>query len=219
MLPRMKSVLLVCLCAAAATVGCSNSGGPACSGGRACGGDLRGRWNVDASRSCIEALSADQDRALLSFCPDTLFDVSSVKLGGDVEFQNDGSFSQNLKFTGTVELVFASTCLVQQGTKLSCSKLSTATEVMAGFDCSQESSSNATGDCVCKSKPGSLARTGTFATKNGTLTQTPESGAAVKSDYCVAGDALYLSPGDASASKIASGDISLRANLVLTRGK
>jgi hypothetical protein len=173
----------------------SGAGGPtaSCTSVAPCGGSVVGAWKVTSS--CLK-LSGDMDVSLASLgCP-TVPVVGSLSTTGTFVANADGTFADNTITTGSATFPLAKACLSISSVERTCEQVSSIFEAL-GWKTSTCSETN--GQCNCKvtaEQHGGLGAISGVATTQGKYTT---SGNTLTTEdlsfpYCVAGDALTVTP-------------------------
>jgi hypothetical protein len=172
-----------------------STGATTCTQMSACGGDIKGDWNVVAA--CIDqAALADQAQQI---CEAATLTSSVTSVSGTISYKADNTFVQGASTAaGTVDLVLPASCLKQGGVTLTCPQIQGVLNkdtADAPWTCA---SSN--GGCKCSEAPQlSAMSTGTYSVSDKTVTLTSTATATMESttvvqDYCIVGSKLYLLP-------------------------
>jgi hypothetical protein len=167
--------------------------GGACSDASACGGDVTGTWKI--ASSCLEM--EPQMPGSMS-CPGATGQMQDVKMNGGVTYGADKTYQSNITLTGKVIVTLPASCLMQQGTTVSCAQLQQSLQSSAADQGYESVSCTGSSGCTCTMQlaPQTDTTSGTYSTNGGTLTMTSSGGSPDDSDYCVAGGKLTLSPSD-----------------------
>lgn len=170
---------------------------PSCPDGEACGGEVRGRWEVNSS--CLEV--------------DGKFDVSWLGIGcseaaiwgeldvaGELEFLDDGRFLDETTTSGDLALRLLQECLDISGTIVTCEQISfpLASGGFSSVKCLDYSG----GGCVCGARvnrAGGLGHVSPDASTSGLYTAIDETLTLSDSDaftysYCAAARSFVMTP-------------------------
>jgi hypothetical protein len=154
----------------------------------ACGGDIKGDWNVVAACIDQDALNSQA----MQVCDTATLKILSPKVSGSISYKADGTFVQAPSMAeGTSEFVLPASCLKQGAVTITCQQvqdeLNKGTTVM-----SKCTSSN--GGCKCTADVvESSQSTGTYTVSEHTVTLTDGTDTQVQ-DYCIVGSKLYMLP-------------------------
>jgi hypothetical protein len=154
----------------------------------ACGGDIKGDWNVVAACIDQDALNSQA----MQVCDTATLKILSPKVSGSISYKADGTFVQAPSMAeGTSEFVLPASCLKQGAVTITCQQvqdeLNKGTTVM-----SKCTSSNGGCKCTADVKESSMS-TGTYTVSGHTVTLTDGTDTQVQ-DYCIVGSKLYMLP-------------------------
>jgi hypothetical protein len=141
--------------------------------------------------------------------------TANANITGSATYNVDGTYTQTATTTATVRLFYPQSCLTSGGVTLTCEQLNQA--VQANPTPGVTLNCTGTSDCSCTETISGQTSTesGTYTTTtDGLLTQTPTSGTASTSDYCVKGNTMTQSPhpGSYGMGVAVSGTIALTKN-------
>jgi hypothetical protein len=195
-----KSLIPVSLAVLVGASGCGGGGGGGsvrCDAFSACGGSVVGTWNI--VKWCVSTTDAGTTKtdASASSCSTTT-NGSTMSFSGTLTFGTDGTYTMDLRMTGTAEFTYSPDCL----TGTSCSQFTSYLNADAGT--SWSCSTGSTGSCTCTETLSDKASRGqgTYTTSGSSISMTSSD----LSEYCVRGNTLmlHLSSGDNSATLIAT---------------
>ena len=164
----------------------------------ACGGDIAGQWKI------VSNCSGASDTSTAA-CPGEAIDFSGYKVGGEMTFAADKTYSFTLTANGFATITTPTACLMQAGATVTCAQLqglyqnavAANPKVPIQSTACMESGAN----CTCKFvySGASFTLTGTYSTAGGVLTTT-DSGSTTNatSGYCVQGDTLTITSDSSS---------------------
>lgn len=187
--------------------GCGGSSDGMCGNTAACGGNIVGAWKI--TNSCI---SVDVSSMADGFdCPGGTAVPSGFKITGNVTYSADMTYATNTTVSGNVIVTMPSTCLMEGGITLTCGQLQQGVQAsLAGTPFTSATCSASGSGCACTLvlSPQASTSTGTYTTTAaGLLTETEAGGTPDRSDYCVKGSSLTISP-EAGASMMGQDGVS-----------
>lgn len=158
----------------------ADKGSGACHDFTPCGGDVVGKWKVDA---CLDpALSG-----LRTFCPEA---VETISLTGTADIRADGTMSSTLKVVS--HTVLPASCVAALG---ACGQTTQGVNLLA--DCTP----GANGSCDCADETDSAPTDATYLTK-GNVWTVQRDDCPSYSYYCRQGDELWLRGADPNNGRI-----------------
>ncbi|MEI9953584.1 MAG: hypothetical protein WDO74_32530 [Pseudomonadota bacterium] len=167
-------------------------------GGDACGGDLRGTWNI--VRGCYA-----NGVTLGGFCDGASLSVSNIRETGKLTFNGDGTFSTLVTTSDDLARSTPESCLKELVP--TCAAVTSTPGACA-----------TSGDmCVCKaSETSTYEQSGTYAVSGSQVTMMAAVGTKIW-DFCAQGPALHLHMTRGFGTYLFDGAFDLEADVLLTR--
>jgi len=184
-----KSLTMFALVVSVGSPGCGGGSGSAtCEAFSACGGSVVGTWNFVKMCMSMADAGVTKDAAIASSCSMTT-NESTMSYSGTLTFGADGSYTTDIRMTGSTEFTYSAGCLTGS---VSCARLGSYMDPDAGISVSCSEGSG--GSCTCKESFSGLKASGspeTYTASGNTLTLSSSSGDEV-AEYCVRGNTLML---------------------------
>ncbi|HEY2406385.1 MAG TPA: hypothetical protein VGI10_10300 [Polyangiaceae bacterium] len=164
----LGSLLLVAL---GCSQGKADDTGPQCAAPAACGGDLVGTWLLESACAAVSETVNDSCQIVV--------DSSSVSATGTVTYNDDGTYTSSITYSGAYTETYPASCLADGSM---CSDLA----AMLGDACS----TNSDGSCACSVPTSGLpvSSTGGYTVSGSALQLS--SMPTQSTQYCVQGDKL-----------------------------
>lgn len=194
----MSWTVWVGLCSGAMSLGgCGgDESSNACGNSAGCGGDVVGTWAITSTCVKVDAVQMMGSMG----CPGITSSDASVDMTGTVTYEAGGTFRSNVTLNVSVTVSVPASCLMQQGTTLTCAQLQDGLEgsstTFASISCTGSSGCS----CVAQLGRQQQASSGTYTTSGSTLTQSAAGNDPERNAYCVNGNTLTLSPDPSSGT-------------------
>jgi hypothetical protein len=186
---------LLCLSPGVATtlLGCGGNAGPApaCMPFAACGGDLKGTWNV--ARSCPTAAGLQAAEDTLKLCPAGTASVDELDVSGTTTLDGQGAVKSDMVLGLTVSQIIPASCL---NAGVTCPSVALALKSQSGVTSATCTAAN--GGCNCSMTASIRQRKEASYVVSGTnITTTDPSDGTMETDaYCVEGNVLRIQSPD-----------------------
>jgi hypothetical protein len=175
------------------SLGCGGDAGPApaCMPFAACGGDLKGTWNI--ARSCPTAAGLKAAEDSLKLCADGTASVQDLSVGGTTTFDGQGALKDDAVFGLTASLTVPASCL---GAGVTCPSVAQALRSRTGVTSATCTAAN--GGCNCSFEASIKQRQEASYVVSGTniITTDPSDGTMKTESYCVEGHVLRVQSAD-----------------------
>jgi hypothetical protein len=155
----------------------------------ACGGDIKGDWNVVAA--CVDQDALDSQA--MQVCDTATLKILSPKVSGSISYKADGTFVQAPSVAeGSSEFVLPASCLKQGAVTITCQQIEDEFNKDATSPHTTCTSSN--GGCKCTANRILMSMsTGTYTVSGHSVTLTDGKDTQVQ-DFCIVGSKLYMLP-------------------------
>jgi hypothetical protein len=188
----IDTLLTLSLGLGAALLGCGGDAGPApaCMPFAACGGDLKGTWNV--ARSCATAASVKAAEDNFKVCPDGTASIQDFNVSGTTTFDGQ-AVKYDVVLSISVSLTVPASCL---GAGRTCPAAAQA--LKSGTNVTNATCTASNGGCNCSLAASTKQRQeASYVVGGNTIVITdPSDGTMETNPYCVEGNVLRIQSPD-----------------------